>query len=409
MTLIATFKTPKVPILFGDLLISGEERAGETFHFPGLGKINVIFPEGSGFTPIGLLQKICLLNDYLAVAWAGNKVKALSTVKELSRLTRPFTADRIAHFLTGVPKEEDVALICWCIDEKTKDLAIFGRGLYKTFPNKDFGEILAAGTGIEHLKSYLNLLGNLPFTSFSSPSPPSRGIEMIKNVTLLTSFLLRQGMNFKLNNEGSINHHNTFLHYFGGGFEVVYRRGGKLCKLQDICYVFWRVSLVSNNEIRISLELEIFYYTYYKDLMVINSLFTSTDHSQTNIGKIRRHEDSIQLGLVFRIKENSIYFIRPIHKIYSIKNIKGEIITFVQNELKNKFLSGLFCHHISIFKDEKGMPPIGLAFLIEKPHSPKLRLVQDKGNLKFGVRTDLLNQIYNLVLEQKYYHLNMPS
>lgn len=56
MSLIAAFKASSVPILFGDLLISGPEIVGKPFSIPGVGSIHQIFPEGSGFTPVGFLH-----------------------------------------------------------------------------------------------------------------------------------------------------------------------------------------------------------------------------------------------------------------------------------------------------------------------------------------------------------------
>jgi hypothetical protein len=45
MTLIASFESSSVPILFGDLLISGPEKIGTSLQIPGIGSVQQNFPE----------------------------------------------------------------------------------------------------------------------------------------------------------------------------------------------------------------------------------------------------------------------------------------------------------------------------------------------------------------------------
>ncbi len=83
MTVIATFSINACPILMGDLLISGDESPQSSLNVPTIGDIDQIFPQGSGYLPTSLNQKLSIMNDNLAIAWAGTKISANVIFRQL--------------------------------------------------------------------------------------------------------------------------------------------------------------------------------------------------------------------------------------------------------------------------------------------------------------------------------------
>ncbi len=71
MTVIFSFKYQNLPFLAGDLLLSGMSSSTE-LNVPTIGEVEQIFPDGSRFVPLRLGQKVNLISDNLAVAWAGD-------------------------------------------------------------------------------------------------------------------------------------------------------------------------------------------------------------------------------------------------------------------------------------------------------------------------------------------------
>jgi len=76
MTMTAAFCVESYPVLVGDILLSGLEVLGKEVHIPTIGNIDSVFPEGSGFSIVGLCQKLCIVNDRIAIGWAGKRFSA---------------------------------------------------------------------------------------------------------------------------------------------------------------------------------------------------------------------------------------------------------------------------------------------------------------------------------------------
>jgi hypothetical protein len=312
MTLIATFNASSIPILFGDLLITSLETKDPLF-IPGIGSVHGIFPEGSGCVPTDLRQKVCLINDCLAVAWAGYKIKANSVLKDLSELSRPITIDLIKNYFDTVPEEDDVKFIGLFFDEETGKLNRLSHGLNMLHKKTHrFGEVIADGSGLEHLQQNLALMEKAKFT-IVNPASPNWFEKMVNELITLTSIFLAQGMNLKnMKLEGSPPI-NTILNYFGGGYEMVYPMGGKLKKLENICYVFWVVYCISSQDVHVRQEWKMFYYSYSGDLLLLRALYLRP----TIESKLEE----------FHAEENTTYVIPPIHKIYK----KEEVLQLIKN------------------------------------------------------------------------------
>jgi len=180
MTLIATLRPSSIPVLFGDLLISADERIGPPLQIPGVGSAHQIFPEGSGYTPVGFNQKISLINEHLAVAWAGTKYKARGVIKDLSALQEPIAIDRIMKYFSKIPLENDVCFMGILVDETTGKPQNFWHGNFSKRQTQNFGEIIAAGTGLDHFGKTLDLIETIQC------APPK--VSIIKKFPFLSDF-----------------------------------------------------------------------------------------------------------------------------------------------------------------------------------------------------------------------------
>ena len=107
MTLILSVAPGSCPILFGDLLISGNENTEKVVSIPGVGKATNVFPEGSGFTIANLTQKVNIINDRFAIAWAGSHIAARAVIKDLEELSKSpnFSSETISRYFENIDEE----------------------------------------------------------------------------------------------------------------------------------------------------------------------------------------------------------------------------------------------------------------------------------------------------------------
>jgi hypothetical protein len=85
MTLCISYSLSGQPFVIGDLLISGDEKNHDV-SIPSIGNIVEVFPKGSGYSIIGLCQKVIVISSRLVIAWAGSLIAAEFVIKELRQL-----------------------------------------------------------------------------------------------------------------------------------------------------------------------------------------------------------------------------------------------------------------------------------------------------------------------------------
>ncbi len=376
-------------MLFGDLLISRKRGRESPLSIPGVGSRDKIeFPEFLNIIPTGFKQKVCLLNNCLAVAWAGKASKAFTVIRELSALHDPITIDSITNFFAKVPIDKDVCFIVLGLDMAAKRQFVFKHGPAWQWETSTFGGATAAGSGVDHLKISTELMQKMNFT-FNQPSNDLA--EMISKISALTSMLLVQGFNLRDLKTQGFPSYNTIRNLFGGGYEVVFNKGGKLCKLKNICYVFWVAYGVSNNEIHLRQEWKIFYYTYLGDLLFLRALHIRPTAS-SNLEN-------------FNAEEDAIYIIEPLLKYYS----KDELARLIKNDFKLEFKPDIFVHYIVVFKKSDGSHiPLNVGVQIEftKPNEkPKFNII---GNSLVDIDPKLYKEI-GTQAKEIYSRYNPPT
>lgn len=104
MTVIAAFEVQDSPLLFGDLLITGPTTGRNKAAVPAQGEVQDFFGE-SGWSISGLGQKVCLLSDSFAIAWAGSWLGARVAIAELRRRAEsgPVSANDAREYLASEP------------------------------------------------------------------------------------------------------------------------------------------------------------------------------------------------------------------------------------------------------------------------------------------------------------------
>jgi hypothetical protein len=85
MTLIAATRLEGIPVLFGDLLLTAPANTrADSFH-PVQPSVAARLPQDTGRRVAGAARKAILINDYLAVGWAGSHFSAGAVLKSLVR------------------------------------------------------------------------------------------------------------------------------------------------------------------------------------------------------------------------------------------------------------------------------------------------------------------------------------
>lgn len=230
MTLIAAFAHRNFPLLVGDLAVSNNESGRTAIHVPTTGRITSVFPEGSGYTIVGLRQKIAIISPNCAIAFAGSMLMAAHVTRELRKIgaQRPIAPPDIPGVVAEAMREmrvDPVSVVGW-LNLGGSVGGFEGRASF--IESERFGPIAAAGSGVDQLKKWLA----------PESRGPTREIETgdVKNDALRKAFSL---VGVFLQTE--VRTAETLLNYFGGGFEVAAFNGRGFSKVGDITFALWEV------------------------------------------------------------------------------------------------------------------------------------------------------------------------
>jgi hypothetical protein len=166
MTLISRFTVNSHPLLFGDVLISGNEEVGRSPNIPTVGDTRSVYPEGSGFVISGLRQKINIVGANLVIGWAGGRSIAQTIIRELREQNSrtPFTSDGLVSFFKSwgtKVKDQEVGFLGYLID---KNSTIGFTFCFKTkevlFPTDLFGQVGLIGSEVatDHIRAHLQAI-----------------------------------------------------------------------------------------------------------------------------------------------------------------------------------------------------------------------------------------------------------
>ena len=291
MTLVATIMGDGLPVMIGDILVSGKGGSEDaTFHVPTIGEISTA---GTGLKPTNLYQKLCVINDSLAIGWAGNRVAATTVVRQLLNEVgdREVTNEELAHFFDNLDdiikrKLQVVGLI-----RKGKTIESFSSYGAKVF-SSPIGKVRAAGSGVEDLEMYANELAHPSYSDDYNPM-----LKTIGSVFFLVSYMMSRDF---------VTLDGLMKKLYGGGFEIVSYEGGGLKKIGDFTFLLWNARQEGNGWL-LSMPTAAINYSYRSDLLLIRSM---------------RFEGSSLPYPSMNCTHHEMYPIPPVHRLLTEDDIK---------------------------------------------------------------------------------------
>jgi hypothetical protein len=258
MTVIASFSIQGFPVLVGDLLLSGDEDLNKTIQIPTLGEITKVFPKGSGYVPCGLKQKIAIVNDNIALAWAGTRLSAQIIISDLIKKARKkkyWTLDDLSYFFSNYNKEHGEKVCIVGFSNDGKGIFSFGYGINCiNYESGHYGLVRLAGTGAADFKNYLDSFDIPPQLNTANP------LEKAVGKTLVISTYMKGLESVSGNN---------LLQYYGGGFEILSYVRKKFKKIDDITYLVWNGRQVTNSSWELGLPRIAIKYSYSDDILLL--------------------------------------------------------------------------------------------------------------------------------------------
>lgn len=237
MTAIAAFMVDGCPVVFGDLLITGPSEEPSSIHLPAVGDASGFF-EDSGWAILTLQQKVVVINDCCALAWAGSWVGARVAVAELRSFAArgALTRDSVEEFLsTQVDvQKHGTSFVGWVHEEARQRFGQF-RHRAETLEAGSFGRMSLQGSGSAAIKEFVELCGHAQMSASGAVNP---AVSAIATGLSMGGALLRAELH---------GHHAapTLRAMFGGGYEVAAFSNGGFRKVGDFTYVVWEARLAS--------------------------------------------------------------------------------------------------------------------------------------------------------------------
>lgn len=267
MTLIASFTINGYPIIIGDLLISSQAGAIKPCRIPTVGEITNIFPDISTFVPVGLSQKVIIVDDDFVLAWAGNKLQATVAVNIIfERNTHcKLDAKSILELLREFEEDQDfneLSLICMVKEgDKISRSSLRARHLQ----TNNFGELIVSGTGADcdSIFWYLNQLEQNIIEE--DPIGSAVGSILTYFASLMSVEMFKPSKNFV---------HNLY-HYYGGGYEIATYINSRITKIDEIAYWYF---IAEPEDQHVNLKLapsKAFKYSYKNNILHIFAITTS--------------------------------------------------------------------------------------------------------------------------------------
>jgi hypothetical protein len=295
MTVILGFKINDLPVLVGDIVISGPEELEEVTVIPTVGNSHAVFPEGSGWTITNLKQKVNIVSSNLMIAWAGDYSIAKYVISELKRRSesQQLTEELIHSFFTKeVPEnlgsQPNVAFI-GCIANDAGDFSFFDYAYgseIKRIIHPTYGEVMICGCGAEDVQEILEAISRQ-----STREDLSDFHKVIIETLTLCGYLFARD-------------EQSLLSLFGGGYEIATFSEKKFTKIGDYSYFYWFFH--DNLNGKLDLVAKAYKVSYSDDVLLIYSIHVEQVEQADEL-------DTATRSIVFPIEKVLIY---PIPTLY---------------------------------------------------------------------------------------------
>lgn len=268
MTVVATFSMQSTcAVVFGDLLISGPEPTTGSTSIPTIGDVTNFYETGSGWTILGLRQKINLIGPNCAVAWAGSVIGARMAIAELKAIAVAggLSASRINEFVARLgddPETRDLSLVGWF---SAGDQFMQFRHEAVEFDGRGLGNVHAAGSGVFAVRDLAQMLEPTPLAGL--PTVGSTEMALACGLSIMGNLL-------RIEHDTG----HTLLHWFGGSYEVALFLQDGVRKIGDLTILLWRARVVAGG-IELGFPSFVIKQQYEKDILLIRSARFRTNES----------------------------------------------------------------------------------------------------------------------------------
>lgn len=230
MTIIASYQKNNVILMIGDLLVSGKNEQDSPLDIPTRfselqPSTNLLFTQ--------LSQKVVIINDHLAVAWAGSMVVAKYLIQRIAtELPKPYSGN---HILDLIYSSE-------LLEEELKSVSFIFFGLTDdSLPNtiNFFVQDYLTGETILDDNEKFKYAGSGTYHFFDSIGFNfTKAIGAINEFEMAVSSIVGR-LSIALYEE--VMSDITHNYYYGGGFELLYfdRNDMRFTKL-PMTFVFWQ-------------------------------------------------------------------------------------------------------------------------------------------------------------------------
>lgn len=308
MTVVACFQCHGQPLIIGDLMLSSwSEKPPATlpFNIPTIPDVNAKIPLEWGSLVVGLRQKIVVLDDTFAIAWAGSFLAARVVVRELNELIvkGPLRFEQIQEVLNKAELgTQDLFIAGLLVQREYSDRLVVTRfswdtnaGWTKLNPQvRGLDPIYMGGSGESDLVKVMSAAT----TSLGNSAPPSSCATAISVAISMTNLL---------SGEQSRTASGVSALY-GGGFEVATIIDGRISKVGGVSHFFMDALRLPHGGIKVQLRRAISY-NYKGDVLVVNTIELEMELEWTVVDeKIELSLDSQATG------DPAIYAIFPVHR-----------------------------------------------------------------------------------------------
>ena len=239
MTVVAAFNVRGCPLIFGDLLLTAEVDAGErTVAVPALGDVSDFFGN-SGWSIVGMREKVVLISDHCAVAWAGAWLGAAVAIARLREMAAagPLTTDSVLAYLRDEPdlQRHPASLVGWLVEGER--FGQFWFGTSDVFDGGQLGQVYATGSGCAAVREFAQAANAMEW-KVTGEAPV--GAIAASTALALCGVLLRSEFH-------SGDAAEALRAMFGGGYEVAGYFGGRFRKLGDLTFLIWEAQVQGDN------------------------------------------------------------------------------------------------------------------------------------------------------------------
>lgn len=235
MTIIASYDIHGCKVLFADLLITSKQNNENNFTLPTIGEIDSR-SINNGIFIAGRLQKIHILSDYCAIAYAGKVSLAHLFIKVLNETLeeRELSIDDIENTYKDIDRENELAII-YLYSNGSDEIISKGMNCCNSHSNI-LGEVLYRGSGEQAITDYIEWLDNQDYISRPSED------EVVAQAVSIT---IQQIAQLQMAEIKSDNIPESIKDCFGSGYEIVTFYGGKFNKI-ELTYAF--IELTYNDQ-----------------------------------------------------------------------------------------------------------------------------------------------------------------